>query len=457
MAMKPTFFRDMTALAAVAVLGACEVSTRPASSEYDGASAAPSAGAVSGSAATRSLAPVDPSDLIVNGSFESNSGGTTFAGWNEFNSGNGNWVVQSGPSSVGFAPPDGTYGAMSTQGGPGTHILYQDVTLPPQGATLSFSIASRTFATFRTPASLLYTTYPNQQFRVDVVDPANAITTISASDVMLYRTNTGDPTNFAFKRVSYDLAAFGGQTVRLRFTEVDNQGNFYFGLDYVTLIPNAPLDNTAPVITPDVAGTLGDNGWYTSDVTVSWNVSDPETPVTSPACVSSSVTSDVASASFSCSATSTGGTSSETVTVKRDATAPVVAFGGNAGSYTVDQTIAITCTAADAMSGIATSSCPEASGAAYEFALGANLLSAAATDLAGNTTSASATFSVTVDAESLCALVERFVSQKGVANSLCVKLRNGATRAFLNEVRAQSGKFVPADKAAILSSLAGAL
>lgn len=457
MAMKPTFFR-MTALAAIVALGACEGTTTPTARDgYDANLAATLTGDVSGAPATRALAPVDPSDLIVNGSFEANSGGTTFTGWSEFNSGNGNWVVQSGPSSVGFAPPDGSFGAMSTQGGPGTHILYQDVTLPPQGATLSFSIASRTFAAFRTPLSLVHTTFPNQQFRVDVANPANVITTLSPSDVMLYRTNVGDPTIFAFKRLSFDLAAFGGQTIRLRFTEVDNQGNFWLGLDYVTLIPNAPLDNTAPVITPNVVGTLGDNGWYTSDVSVSWNVSDPETPVTSPACVSSSVTSDVASASFSCSATSIGGSSTETVTIKRDATDPSVGFSGNTGSYTVDQTVAISCSAIDAMSGIQSANCPGASGAAYEFALGVNSLSASATDKAGNTAAATAAFTVTVDAQSLCALVERFVSQKGIANSLCVKLRNGATKAFVNEVQAQSGKFVPADKAAILIALASAL
>ena len=29
----------------------------------------------------------------------------------------------------------------------------------------------------------------------------------------------------------------------------------------------------APSILPDLSGTLGDNGWYVSDVTVRWNVS----------------------------------------------------------------------------------------------------------------------------------------------------------------------------------------
>ena len=33
-------------------------------------------------------------------------------------------------------------------------------------------------------------------------------------------------------------------------------------------------DDTPPVITPSISGTLGSNGWYTSDVTVSWSVND---------------------------------------------------------------------------------------------------------------------------------------------------------------------------------------
>ena len=90
-------------------------------------------------------------------------------------------------------------------------------------------------------------------------------------------------------------------------------------------------------------------------------------------------------ASFTCSATNAAGLSaSDAVSVKRDATAPAVSFTGNAGSYTVDQMVSITCSASDAMSQLASSSCPSVSKAAYEFPLGTNTLSASATDNAGN-------------------------------------------------------------------------
>lgn len=167
-----------------------------------------------------------------------------------------------------------------------------------------------------------------------------------------------------------------------------------------------------------------------SNVAVTWTVADGESPVTS-----------------------AGGTASASVTVKRDATAPAIAFSGNAGNYTVDQTVAISCAASDAMSGLASTSCPAASGAAYSFGVGTQNLSASAADRAGNASSASAQFTVQVTSGSLCALVERWVSQKGVANSMCKQLQNGAYEAFRNHVSAQSGKFVSAANAAILISL----
>jgi hypothetical protein len=213
-------------------------------------------------------------------------------------------------------------------------------------------------------------------------------------------------------------------------------------------------DATAPTVVPTVVGTLGSNGWYTSDVAVSWTVTEPTSPVTTTGCTATSVTSDTNGVTFTCTATSAGGATTKAVTVKRDASAPVVAFAGNAGSYTVDQTVAITCSATDAMSGIATSSCPGASGDAYRFGVGTTALTASATDKAGNPGGASTQFTVSVTSGSLCALVQRWVGQPGVANSMCQELKNGAYGAFINHVQAQSGKFVSAAHAAILIELA---
>jgi hypothetical protein len=86
-----------------------------------------------------------------------------------------------------------------------------------------------------------------------------------------------------------------------------------------------PADTTPPVITPTITGTLGDDGWYTSDVTVSWSVSDAQSTFTTSGCETQSVTTDTSGTKFTCSATSAGGTSSASVTIKRDTAGPVIA------------------------------------------------------------------------------------------------------------------------------------
>ena len=217
-------------------------------------------------------------------------------------------------------------------------------------------------------------------------------------------------------------------------------------------------DKTPPSVTASVTGTVGNNGWYTSDVAVDWTVADEESEISaSSGCADFTVTSDQQAVIYTCTATSGGGETSESVTVKRDATNPVVTYSGNAGAYTVDQSVNITCAAGDATSGLSSSVCANVKGDAYTFGLGASSFEASATDNAGNFASANASFTVTVTPASLCNLVKRWVSQKGVANSLCQRLTNGQYDAFRTTVRAQSGKQIPADKAAILIDLSNGL
>jgi hypothetical protein len=86
-------------------------------------------------------------------------------------------------------------------------------------------------------------------------------------------------------------------------------------------------------------------------------------------------------------------------TVQIDTTQPVVAFSGNAGTYTPFQTVSIHCSATDPSpgSGIdpSATSCADVNGPAYSFGLGPHTFNATATDLAGNTASTSTTFTVT--------------------------------------------------------------
>ncbi len=174
-------------------------------------------------------------------------------------------------------------------------------------------------------------------------------------------------------------------------------------------------------------------------------------------CGDVSVTSDQHAVTYACIAASGGGSADESVTVKRDATSPSVTYSGNAGAYTVDQSVTIACSASDATSGLASASCANVAGDAYTFGLGASSFSASASDNAGTPGGASTTFTVSVTPASLCNLVRRWVSHKGTANSLCQQLSGGAYDSFRNRVEMQSGKHVPADKARILIDLSNGL
>lgn len=85
------------------------------------------------------------------------------------------------------------------------------------------------------------------------------------------------------------------------------------------------VDPTPPVVVATVTGTSS-GGWYTSDVSVSFTTTDPESGIaTTSGCGPFTVTTDTAGQTFSCTATNGAGASTtEEVTVKRDATGPEI-------------------------------------------------------------------------------------------------------------------------------------
>ena len=192
-------------------------------------------------------------ELVVNGSFESNGGvnTNTFAGWTESDqaAGSGSIFAQTGttappphPITV-PAPPLGAFSAMSSQGGPGSHILYQNVTIPPGAAAFSAKVyVNNQAGAFATPASLDYTIAPNQQARIDLMTTGSAITDVGAGVLVnLYQTKVGDPLVSGYTSISADVTAFSGQTVRLRIAEVDNQSFFNFGVDAVSILSSGAI------------------------------------------------------------------------------------------------------------------------------------------------------------------------------------------------------------------------
>jgi hypothetical protein len=175
---------------------------------------------------------------VINGGFETGD----FTGWTvqDQEGLSGSWFVYSGTVSplTGFpipAPPEGAFAVISDQSGPGSHILYQDVALEPnQEHTLTFiTYYINQAGFFATPDTLDANVFPNQQFRVDVVDPTQPVS--SATGALIFRTEEGDPSTLDPTLITFDLTPFAGTTVRLRFAEVDNQLFFEAGVDDVRI------------------------------------------------------------------------------------------------------------------------------------------------------------------------------------------------------------------------------
>ncbi len=126
--------------------------------------------------------------------------------------------------------------------------------------------------------------------------------------------------------------AFGGAaTVGIRDVAGESNGRRVQWSYKVPVLRNEQAilfvpDTTGPLIVPAVNGTLGLEGWYVSDVTVSWSVSDPESGVaTTSGCETVALTSDTSGATLACSATNSLGLSqSASLIIAIDKTAPVI-------------------------------------------------------------------------------------------------------------------------------------
>ena len=242
----------------------------------------------------------------------------------------------------------------------------------------------------------------------------------------------------------------------------DNAGNT--ADDDVTV----SIDKTAPSVAAAADRAPNADGWYSSDVIVSFLCGDALSGVAScPAAVTlregaaQSAAGTAKDAAGNAGSGSLGG-------LNVDETAPVVTFTGNAGTYTIAQTVSIACTATDALSGIASTTCAPVSGPAASFGLGTTSRSASATDRAGNVGTGSVTFTVGVTCGALHDLIGQWVSNAGVASSLQAKVdaicaapnanaKSGKLGAFDNQVAAQTGKALTKEHADLLVQYAGQL
>ncbi len=199
-------------------------------------------------------------NLLLNGSFETNGGVGTSAltDWIVFDvlgsvsglpSTFGTWVVQTGvmapiSGSAVEAPTDGTFAAMADSTGPSSKVLYQDFTVPAAGGTVSCDVYvnNQNAAGFVDGGSLDWEAVANQQARVDIMDPLAAVDDVGAGVLAnLFITNPGDPNVQSYQTIVGDLTPFGGQIVRLRLAEVDNQFFFNFGVDNCVVVGASSL------------------------------------------------------------------------------------------------------------------------------------------------------------------------------------------------------------------------
>ena len=90
-------------------------------------------------------------------------------------------------------------------------------------------------------------------------------------------------------------------------------------------VTNVPGDPTPPEVVAEMTGTLGANGWYTTNITVRWRVSDPESIILeTQGCDTRTLNTDTAGTRLECRAVSDGGETTIAKTFKVDKTAPTV-------------------------------------------------------------------------------------------------------------------------------------
>jgi hypothetical protein len=227
--------------------------------------------------------------------------------------------------------------------------------------------------------------------------------------------------------------------------------------------------------TVDPVEPNGNNGWYTSPVTVtlspaaiaeySLDGGSTWTAYSAPVILDQEGTHQV----LYRRSVDTGET--ETLEINIDLTAPVVQITGES-SYTIDERVTITCSASDVTSSVYGTPCdqPLLQVEAYTLESGENTVTVTVEDMAGHQTTVTHTFEVTVTFDSLKTVTNDFLKETGdeawesVANAYNQKLDLAKEKAdsgkleaardimddYIDQVRDHAGKFFTHEQAEIL-------
>jgi FecR protein len=231
------------------------------------------------------------------------------------------------------------------------------------------------------------------QGTVSATDPSN-VTAISCTD-SLNNLAEGALSGGGTASATATLSVTGNGVHAITCTATDALGNTGAASGSANTA-SISIDSTPPSISGSPSPAANSYGWNNTSVTVSFTCSDALSGIAS-CSAPTTLSAQAANQSVTGTATDKAGNSAQATVsgINIDETPPAVTYTGNAGTYTTNQTIAITCTASDALSGIASTTCANIDGLASSFGVGTHTYSATATDKAGNTGSGSTMFTVT--------------------------------------------------------------
>jgi hypothetical protein len=192
---------------------------------------------------------------VVNGSFETG----TLAGWHvHLAMEAGAWFAYKGTSEPIAAqrqealpqrPPQGAFAAITDELSSETLILYQDVALPAgKSETLSLLVYFNSSKPIAVPPSGTLSVdgsvlegNANQQYRIDVMKPEAPLESVDPGGILrtVFSAAPGSK-EMRPTRLTADLSAFAGQTVRLRVAVAAHEELLAAGVDAVSISSDPP-------------------------------------------------------------------------------------------------------------------------------------------------------------------------------------------------------------------------